>query len=61
MIGRQLGKVKFVILNKMVRLKLSETIKFEYLKVTRDLDMQVSGRRSFCAKTLRQEYSSKNG
>lgn len=32
MIGRQLGKVKFVILNKMVRLKLSETIKFEYLK-----------------------------
>lgn len=57
MIGKKLSKGKFAILNRIIRLKLSEKAKFEHLKIIRELDMQKSGGRSFCAKALRQECS----
>lgn len=57
MIGRLLGEEAFSVFNKVGRLELSEMVKFEHLKVIRELDMQISGGRTFCAKALSQECS----
>lgn len=50
MIGRQLGKGKVAILNKVLRLNLSGKVKFEHLKVIRELNMKISGRKSLLCK-----------